>query len=457
MPGRAVDAVRDARLEQAFVTEEKRALKLLMMARAAVTAAIIVFLLTQFPTGAGLYWAGLTLIFGLLGVVTYQVSRSRFYQPWQLYLFVALDLAIVTFIILYPNPFFGESIPTQQQLKYPNFDYLYVVVALSALTYAPGLAAWAGVAAVLAWGVAATLVLIQPGTISAFTLPGISSMTIAERAELWGNNHFVDISALIQQFFIMLILAAVLATAAWRARRLVRRQMRAERARANLSRYFSPGLIEELAGTDQPFGAVREQPVAVLFADIVGFTKLSEKAPPEAVIGMLRDFHGRMARAVFDHRGTVDKYIGDAIMATFGTPHAGPQDATNALACARAMLASVEEWNAERARRGEPAIAIGVGVHFGPAVMGDIGDERRLEYAVVGDTVNVASRLEAMTRERAVPLIASGALIEEIKRETNGGGASVAGLREAGTSAVPGRAEAIPIWTLDAAAQAAPA
>jgi adenylate cyclase len=176
--------------------------------------------------------------------------------------------------------------------------------------------------------------------------------------------------------------------------------------------------------------------------------------PPEDVIDLLRDFHGRMAREVFAHGGTVDKYIGDAIMATFGTPHAGPQDATNALACARAMLASVEEWNAERARRGEPAIAIGVGVHFGPAVMGDIGDERRLEYAVIGDTVNVASRLEALTREVDAPLVVSDDTVAAVRRETGESGA-LAGLRKGETAAVRGRTGAVSVWTLGPAAAGA--
>ena len=102
---------------------------------------------------------------------------------------------------------------------------------------------------------------------------------------------------------------------------------------------------------------------------------------------------------MFAHGGTLDKFIGDSVMATFGTPQPGPRDAAHALACARAMLASLGVWNSERTARGEMALRAGIGLHFGPVVLGDIGDERRLEFAVLGDTVNTASRLEGLTRE----------------------------------------------------------
>ena len=101
-----------------------------------------------------------------------------------------------------------------------------------------------------------------------------------------------------------------------------------------------------------------------------------------------------MEEAVFAHGGTLDKYLGDGLMATFGTPFASERDALNALDCARAMMDSVARWNETRAARGEPPIRASVGLHYGPAVLGDIG-ANRLEFAVIGNTVNVASRIEA--------------------------------------------------------------
>jgi adenylate cyclase len=444
-------AAPNAHLKAAFATEERRSLRLVMYVRLAASAAIIVYLLIRFPDPGGVYWAALTATFAAIGILQYLIARSHRHANWHKYFFATLDVALVVFIILYPNPLTELAYPIAERLRYPNFDYLYVVVALMALSYAPGLVAYSGLAAILTWAMAVYLALQLPGMITEYDVPNFKALPLAEQLRILKAPTTIDMSARIQQFFVMLVTAGVLATAVWRSRRLVGRQMRAERARANLSRYFSPGMIEELAGQDEPLGAVREQPVAVLFADIVGFTTLSENEPPERTIALLRDFHARMAREVFNHGGTVDKYIGDAIMATFGTPHTGVHDATNALACARAMLASIEAWNRERGARGETAIEVGIGLHFGPAVMGDIGDERRLEYAVIGDTVNVAARLEALTREVEAPLVVSDDTVAAVRRET-GESAALTGLRQGETASVRGRLGAVAVWTLDKAA-----
>src|ERR1700726_3333798 len=108
-----------------------------------------------------------------------------------------------------------------------------------------------------------------------------------------------------------------------------------------------------LSERDEPLGAVRRQTVTVLFADIVGFTRMTENMAPEAVVTMLRDFHDRMTAQIFACGGTVEKYIGDAIFAVFGLPTPGPEDAPNALRCADMMIAALALWNIERRQRRE--------------------------------------------------------------------------------------------------------
>src|SRR5947199_4699918 len=147
-----------------------------------------------------------------------------------------------------------------------------------------------------------------------------------------------------------------------KVREIERLHAAAERARNNLSRYFSPNLVEMLAAQDEPLGAVRRQTVAVLFVDIVGFTRMAENMPPETVVTLLRQFHERMTAQLFACGGTVEKYIGDAIMAVFGVPTASDNDAANALICADMMLGALERWNVDRIRDREKPLAIGLGL-----------------------------------------------------------------------------------------------
>lgn len=225
-------------------------------------------------------------------------------------------------------------------------------------------------------------------------------------------------------------------------RDLDRQRADAERARANLSRYFSPNIVDLLADSDEPLGPVRRQQVGVLFVDIVGFTTMAEAMTPEAVVAMLREFHERMATQIFACGGTIEKYIGDEIFAVFGLPTPSPHDALNALRCAGLMLDELTAWNATRIGRGEKPLAVGIGLNYGPAVMGDVGSEHTLSFTVIGDTVNVASRLQSLTRELKTPLIVADAVVRQI-----GGGTLPFDLVDKGERDLRGRSGAIRIWT----------
>ena len=132
-------------------------------------------------------------------------------------------------------------------------------------------------------------------------------------------------------------------------------------------------------------------------------------------------------------------------MATFVTRHTVPHDASDALACARAMAETLEAWNLERAAAAEAPVAAGIGLQFGPVVLGDIGGAHRLEFAVIGDTVNVASRLERLTRSLDATIVAGGDLMAEVERE-GGGDALLEGFRESSGQEISGRSGAIIVW-----------
>jgi adenylate cyclase len=233
-----------------------------------------------------------------------------------------------------------------------------------------------------------------------------------------------------------------------RVRELDRRRAAAERARSNLVRYFSPNLVGLLAERDEPLGPVRRETVAVLFADIVGFTRMAERMAPDAVVGMLREFHEHMAAEIFACGGTIDKYIGDAILAVFGLPTSGAQDAAHALCCAGRMLQALERWNTQRSARGEPALAIGIGINYGPAVLGDVGSDQGLSFTVIGDTVNIANRLQILTRSLQTPLVVADSVITGLDgRHSSELGTMLARLRDQGEQTLRGRFGTVRIWT----------
>jgi adenylate cyclase len=232
-----------------------------------------------------------------------------------------------------------------------------------------------------------------------------------------------------------------------KVRELDRRRAAAERARTNLARYFSPNIVELIAERDEPFGTVRRQTVAALFVDIVGFTQMAEAMAPEAVVTLLRHFHERMTRQIFACGGTVEKYIGDAIFAVWGLPDAGADDAANALRCAEGMIQAIDAWNGERAAAGKDKLAIGIGLHQGPAVIGDVGSEQSLSFTVIGDTVNTASRLQALTRSLTTPLVVSDDLVATLRpRATDALSTMLDGLQDRGEQSLRGRSRAVRVW-----------
>ena len=165
-------------------------------------------------------------------------------------------------------------------------------------------------------------------------------------------------------------------------------------ARSNFERFFAPGLAARIASSPEAvkLGGEKRQ-VAVLFSDIRGFTALSETMTPEEIATLLSEYFTEMVECVFRNNGTLDKFIGDAVMAQWGAPIGEPDDADRAMRAAMEMMTALDELNARWRAAGRPELAIGIGLNFGEAFAGNIGSERRLEFTVIGDTVNTASRL----------------------------------------------------------------
>jgi adenylate cyclase len=405
-------------MEQAFAEERRRTGKMALPLMIVVLIIVTIWVTIENGFPDVFFFYPFLAAFAALSMGPFLLDRAGRFAGWHQYLFPFLLICLFTVITLSPNPLDDLDIPPAFRLRFGNELYLFLMIAASLFAYSPRIVLWVGLVAAAAWSAATVWILFLPGSLGEIPSHILETLSDEERVLAFADPRRVHIGRWVRLVVVLLVTSVTMAAFVWRSRQLVYRNAVAERARANLSRYFSPNMVDELAGSDEPLRTTRSQDVAVLFADLVGFTAMSAGEQPGRVIEMLRDFHARMEKAVFAHGGTLDKYIGDGVMATFGTPSTGTEDAANAVRCLRAMLGAIDEWNEERAGRAEPAVRIGVGVHYGPVVMGDMGGPSRLEFAVIGDTVNIASRLERLTRELRVAAIVSDAVVAAVRRET---------------------------------------
>jgi len=332
------------------------------------------------------------------------------------------------------------------QFRFNTFIYFFVLLATAPLAYSWRTVIAMGTWTAALWAVGVGWVWLQPETHAALAERVRAAVGSDVRMFALIDPTAVHIAARFQEIVVFLIVAVTLAVAVRRSNALLVSHAGIERERTNLARYFSPNVVEQLSKNDEPLKQVRTENVAVLFADIVGFTAYADGRNPAEVIGTLRRFHERMEREIFRHEGTLDKYLGDGLMATFGTPFPGASDAGNALRCAQTMLGAIDDLNRERRHRGEPPIRISIGLHYGQVVLGDIG-LNRLEFAVIGTTVNAASRLESLTREFGCAIIASDDLVQRARAETSSSDADFTHLVAQPPQAIRGLEQPLGIWT----------
>lgn len=208
-----------------------------------------------------------------------------------------------------------------------------------------------------------------------------------------------------------------------------------DRVTSLFGQHVSPAVVDRLLGTrsDTPS---EMRPVCVLFLDIRGFTAMTRLRRADETVALLNDFFAEMIDIVDRHHGIINKFLGDGFLALFGAPLDDPGAASNALAAARGMLDAVDAWNRARPQQ---ALRIGIGIHIGDAVTGTVGSPRRKEYTVIGDTVNLAARLEQLTKQAGARLLVSNEVREA---------AQVEGAVDLGPMAIRGYDQPVRVWRL---------
>jgi adenylate cyclase len=226
---------------------------------------------------------------------------------------------------------------------------------------------------------------------------------------------------------------------------ILRERAQRQAIRNTFALYVPEGVVSQLVAHPEKISLGGEQrELTLLFSDLAGFTTAAEALTPQEVASLLNEYFKDMSEVIFQHRGTIDKFIGDAIMAFWNAPVDDPEHAAHGILAARDMLVALDKVNARLTERGLPSVDMRIGVHTGPAVVGNLGSPTRFSYTAIGDSVNLASRLEGVNKYYGTRLLVSGDTVAHL-----GDRAAELALRPADRVRVKGKSEAVDLYTLD--------
>jgi adenylate cyclase len=329
-------------------------------------------------------YAGFTL-------VRLWLAWQRRLQAWFLALSVVVDIVVLMVTIWSFHLQYQEPPPIY--LKAPTMLYAFILIALRTLRFEPWLVMLAGTTAAAGW-----LALVAYAVLAG----GGAQMT--HDFAIYAMSYQVLLGAEVDKAVSVMMVTLILTVGLMRARKLLFRAATDQVAASELSRFFAPevaGRIRESEIALQP-GQAELREAAILMVDLRGFTPLTHRLAPAEVMTLLSEYQSRVVVAVTGHGGSIDKFLGDGILASFGATRPSASFAADALRALHAVLEATAAWAEERRAAGLPAPQVGAAIATGPVMFGTIGDHTRLEYTVIGDPVNLAAKLEKHTKEEKV-------------------------------------------------------
>jgi adenylate cyclase len=287
--------------------------------------------------------------------------------------------------------------PAGIYLKAPTLMYAFILIALRTLRFEARYVILAGVASAAGW-----LALVAYAVAT-------GEMVVTRNYAEYMTSYRILLGAEFDKIVSLAMVTAILAVAIVRARRLMVSAYAEEQAASALSRFFAPEVASQIrmaeTGIEPGTGVIRE--AAVLMTDLRGFTALSHRLTPNETIALLSEVQARLVPIIQKHGGSIDKYLGDGIMATFGATRTSQTFAADALRAIDEIMAGADKWRRERKRADEPVIRLGAAVAVGPLLFGAVGHDARLEYTVIGEVVNLAAKLEKHTKREGVQALAT--------------------------------------------------
>jgi adenylate cyclase len=314
---------------------------------------------------------------------------------WLVVVSILADAALLMTLIWSFHGQYGQ--PAGFSLKVPTFIYAFVFIALRALRFDYRYVLLTGGACALGW------VLM---VFAAIKVDGVGAITRNFSAYIQGNSILVG--AEIEKVFAIGLVAGLLALAVRRAQAVLVLATREEAAGREIRRFLSRGVAAAIANSDQlvEAGVAVERDAAIMMIDIRGFTRLAATMPPQNMVEILTSFHARVVPVIQQHKGVIDKFMGDGVMATFGAVKPSTKAAANAMRALDEVMAEAARWSADlKAADGHYVLSVNGAVAAGPVVFATLGSSERLEFTVIGDAVNFAAKLEKhnkMTGTRAL-------------------------------------------------------
>ena len=320
----------------------------------------------------------------VFSVLRFWASCRTRLPGWFLVLSVVADMALLMVLIWSFHRTYQQ--PPSFYLKAPTLLYVSIFIALMALRFDARYVLPAGATAIAGWSLLVLYTAAFESGEMTFTHIYVEYMT--------GNT--ILLSAVFDKLITIAVVTAVLAAAVVRARQTLFTAVSEGSAKRDLSRFFDTYVAERITGSDHELraGEGQHRDAAVVFFDIRGFTALSGRLEPGALVGLLSEYQSRIVPIVQDNGGVIDKFLGDGVMATFGAVTPSGTYAADALRAIAAATEAIDRWNRELVRAGRPALTVNAAAASGALIFAAVGDERRLEYTVIGDVVNLAAKLE---------------------------------------------------------------
>ncbi len=398
---------RSRRIDIAFAETERKGEVLAAGSRILVAGTMLLAAWSTQEAGpAGHPLIMVSLLYALTSAVGLAFVLGRIFHPSLPFVFVFLDCTAIAAALTMQAHMHGMDL--SHEFSLPLFSLAFVVLIHASLRYRPTLVVF-GAGAFIA--LLFVLPFLLDGHLNAYHNIAAMQVTTSEQHE---NIALHDIGFLPLVFLVLAVF--LLYYIVRRTRGLARLALLDGQRVAQLTRFFSPEVANRLVAEHyEETSHGRHQMVAILFIDIRGFALLSEGMPPKELTELLASFRSEVCQIIFDHGGTVDKFIGDAVLAVFGTPYAKADDAERAARAAFAVCQGVRSWHDARQQAGEPAALVGVGVHYGEVFAGVISSGHILEHSVIGDAVNVAQRLERLTRELNADVVLSDEVLQAAK------------------------------------------